>query len=85
MADIEAMAEPALARRQPLFWVLEDKVTDFLERYKTANHGSGEDDDAVAVAAEPQEHTRWILIAIVTVAAVFAFIYAYFLDRKSVV
>jgi hypothetical protein len=79
MADIEndlAMAEPALALRKPLLWEWEDKVRDFLERYKTANHGSSEEDDAVAVAAEPQEHTRWILIAVVSIGAFFIFVTA---------
>jgi hypothetical protein len=74
MADIEnlAMAEPAVARR-PMYLLWVEKTRDFFARYSTANHGSGDEDDAVAVAAEPQEHTRWILIFLVTVGAVFLF------------
>ena len=81
MADIEnvAMAEPALARRRPIYYIWAEKVRDFFARYKTANHGSGEEDDAVAVAAEPQEHTRWIVIFLVTAGTVFAFFYGFFL------
>jgi hypothetical protein len=81
MADIEnlAMAEPALARRRPIMYMLEEKVSGFFTRYKTANHGSGEEDDVVAVAAEPQEHARWIVIFVVTVGAVLAFCRGFFL------
>ena len=77
MADTEdvAMAEPALLARQSMYLVLEEKVRDFLTRYKTANHGTGEEeeDDVVAVEAEPQEHARWILIFLMTVGAVSVF------------
>ena len=81
MPDIEnvAVAEPALARRRPIYFTWEEKVRDFFARYKTANHGSGEEDDVVAVAAEPQEHTRWILIFLVTFGSVFAFFASVFL------
>ena len=75
MSDIEnvAVTEPALARRQPIYFTWGEKMRDFFGRYKTANHGSGEEDDAMAVAAEPHEHTRWILIYLLIVGAVFAF------------
>jgi hypothetical protein len=81
MGDIEnvAMAEPALARRRPMFWGLEEKGGDFLERYKTANHGIGEEDDFVALKAEPQEHTRWILIGLVTIGATFIYLIAIYM------
>jgi hypothetical protein len=80
MADIEnlAMAEPALAQRRPIMYMLEEKVRGFFARYKTANHGSGEEDDLVAVAAEPQECARWIVIFLVTVGGVLAFCRSFF-------
>jgi hypothetical protein len=81
MGDIEnlAIAEPALARRRPIMYMLEEKVRGFFARYKTANHGSGEEDDVVAVAAEPQEHARWIVIFLVTAGAVLAFCRGFFM------
>jgi hypothetical protein len=67
MADAAAMAEPGHAWHIDLVWG--ERLLDLLV---DPNNNHGDD----AVAAEPHDHSRWILVCLLTAGAIFMYVVA---------